>query len=187
MNAGLAFALFVSELSPMSLFKRLFGDNEPHPREAMRDLYNQVVARARELHWYEKGQVPDSVDGRFDMLAAILALVLIRLEDDPALAQDSVYLTEIFVNDMDGQLREIGIGDMVVGKHIGRMMSSLGGRIGAFRGDGQDMDDAIIRNIYRGAAPDVEALAHVRETLLANKASIAMLAPTALASGNRSW
>jgi cytochrome b pre-mRNA-processing protein 3 len=187
MNTALAAALFPPEPLIMSLFQRLFGQNEIHPREAMRALYNQVVARAREPHWYEQGAVPDSVDGRFDMLAAILALVLIRLEDDPALAQDSVYLTEVFVNDMDGQLREIGIGDMVVGKHIGRMMSSLGGRIGAFRGDGQDMDDAITRNIYRGDTPTPAALAHVRGALQANKASIALVAPNALASGSRNW
>ncbi len=171
----------------MSLIKRLFGQSETHPREELRALYNQVVARARELHWYEEGQVPDSVDGRFDMLAAILALVLIRLEDDPALAQESVYLTEIFVNDMDSQLREIGIGDMVVGKHIGRMMASLGGRIGALKGDDAGLDDAIVRNIYRGAAPEAGALAHVRDGLLATRSAISLVAPTALASGSRSW
>jgi cytochrome b pre-mRNA-processing protein 3 len=187
MNARLAAELFLPEPFAMSFFQRLFGQNETHPRETMRPLYNQVVARAREPHWYEHGAVPDSVDGRFDMLAAILALVLIRLEDDPALAQDSVYLTEVFVNDMDGQLREIGIGDMVVGKHIGRMMSSLGGRIGAFRGDDTDLDDAIVRNIYRGETPAPPALAHVRGALQANKASIALLPPGSLASGNRSW
>ena len=174
----------------MSFFKRLLGQAEAHPREALRPLYDQVVAKAREPHWYEIGQVPDTVDGRFDMLAAILALVLLRLEDAPELAQDSVYLTEVFVNDMDGQLREIGIGDMVVGKHIGRMMSSLGGRIGALRGDGEDtgaFDDAIARNIYRGASVDAAAADHVREALLDAKARLAIIAPTALLAGDRSW
>jgi cytochrome b pre-mRNA-processing protein 3 len=171
----------------MSFLKRLFGQNEPHPREALRPLYTQIVAKARETHWYEQGQVPDSVDGRFDMLAAILALVLLRLEDDPALAQESVYLTEVFVNDMDAQLREIGIGDMVVGKHIGRMMASLGGRLTAFREGTEGLDDAIARNIYRGAAVDGAAALHVREGLQATKARIDLVTPAALISGDRIW
>ena len=77
--------------------------------------------------------MPDTVDGRFDMIAAVLAFVLIRLEQDPAAAATSAQVTERFVDDMDGQLRQMGIGDIVVGKHIGRMMSMLGGRIGAYR------------------------------------------------------
>ncbi len=174
----------------MSFFSRLFGEATPHPREALRPLYEQVVAKAREPHWYEIGQVPDSVDGRFDMIAAILALVMLRLEDAPEYAQDSAYLTEVFVTDMDGQLREIGIGDMVVGKHIGRMMSSLGGRIGAFRGCGSDsvkLDEAISRNIYRGASVSAEAATHVREGVCDIVARLRMTAPAALIKGDRSW
>src|SRR3546814_5150561 len=74
-----------------------------------------------------------SSDLRFDMITAILCLVLLRLEGAPETKQQSVWLTELFVDDMDGQLRQIGIGDMIVGKHIGRMMSALGGRLSAYR------------------------------------------------------
>ena len=78
--------------------------------------------------------MPDTIDGRFDMIAAILALVLLRLEAEGEAGRDpSVLLTEIFIDDMDGTLRQIGIGDYVVGKHVGRMMSALGGRLAAFR------------------------------------------------------
>ena len=71
---------------------------------------------------------------------------------------------------MDGQLRELGIGDIVVGKHIGRMMAMLGGRLTAYReglaGDAAAMDAALLRNLYRGEAPaDPQALVHVREAL----------------------
>lgn len=126
-------------------------------------LYTSVVARAREPHWYVAGAVPDTVDGRFDMVAAVLALVLLRLERDPAGAHASARLCERFVEDMDGQLREIGIGDIIVGKHIGRMMAMLGGRLGAYR-DGLasgDLGPALVRNLYRGKAPAAAALAHV--------------------------
>jgi cytochrome b pre-mRNA-processing protein 3 len=174
----------------MSLLKRLFGSSEPDPRSMLVPLYNQIVAKAREVHWYEAGQVPDSVDGRFDMVAAILTLVLLRLEQSPAHAQDMVHLTEVFVDDMDGQLREFGIGDMIVGKHIGKIMSAVGGRLTAFRtamADNSLLDDAILRNIYRSDAASPEALAHVREGLLAVQRSLAAQSPEIIVKGTAAW
>jgi cytochrome b pre-mRNA-processing protein 3 len=150
-----------------------------------RALYTAIVARARAPHWYLDGAVPDTLDGRFDMIAAILSLVLLRLEDDPDGAAPSAHLAEQFVDDMDGQLREIGIGDIVVGKHVGRMMGMLGGRLGAYRDGlaGGDLDGAIRRNIYRGESPGGAALAHVRERLLAFRDSLATTPTAALIAG----
>ena len=138
-------------------------------------LYTAVVAHGRTEHWYIEGGVPDTVDGRFDMIAAVLAFVLIRLEQDPAAAATSAQVTERFVDDMDGQLRQMGIGDIVVGKHIGRMMSMLGGRIGAYR-EGMaagTLGAALVRNLYRGTAPNSAALAHVEHELRAFHAALA--------------
>ncbi|MDX3911505.1 MAG: ubiquinol-cytochrome C chaperone family protein [Sphingobium sp.] len=130
----------------------------------MAPLYAAVVARGREPHWYATGDVPDTLDGRFDMIAAILCVILLRLEGEETARQQSVWLTELFINDMDGQLRQIGIGDMIVGKHIGRMMSALGGRLTAYRAglapDG-DLEAALIRNLYRGEVPSPRASAYV--------------------------
>src|SRR3546814_14949297 len=69
---------------------------------------------------------------------------------------------------MDVQLRQEGIGDVFVGKHIGRMVSALGGRLAAYRAalSGEaELDEAIARNLYRGAAPSADALAHVESHL----------------------
>ena len=132
-------------------------------------LYNAVVLRAREPHWYVEGAVPDTVDGRFDMIAAVFTMVLLRLETQPEAAALSAHLTERFVDDMDGQLRQMGIGDIVVGKHIGKMMSMLGGRLGAYR-DGLasgNLTPALIRNLYRGVTPEPQAVAHVAAALTA--------------------
>lgn len=149
-------------------------------------LYNAVVARARMPHWYLDGQVPDTVDGRFDMIAAILGFVVLRLEQEQQGAAVSAVLTERFVDDMDGQLRQIGIGDVVVGKHIGKMMGMLGGRLGAYRdglaGDG--IDAALVRNLYRGEAPAPAALAHVRDTLIAFQGALAATPIAGLAEGH---
>lgn len=174
----------------MSLLKRLFGSAEPDPKLQLLPLYNRVVAKAREPHWYIKGQVPDSIDGRFDMVAAMMTLVLLRLEKVPDHAQDMAYLTEIFVDDMDGQLREVGIGEMIVGKHVGKMMGALGGRLTAFRAGLADhvaLDGAILRNLYRADTADAVALAHVRTALLATEAALAADIPAAIAAGQGTW
>lgn len=116
----------------MTLLSRLFGTRQD-PREALHPLWHRVVELAREKHWYAERGVADTVEGRFDMITAVLAMVLLRMEREEELVTPSVYLTELFVEDMDGQLRESGIGDVVVGKHVGRLVSAMGGRLGAYR------------------------------------------------------
>lgn len=165
----------------MQWIAKLFGSRD----EETLPLYEAIVARARLPHWYEAGAVPDTIDGRFDMVATILAFVLLRLEQDPVAAGPSAKLTERFVEDMDGQLREIGIGDIVVGKHIGKMMSLLGGRLGAYREatTAEALDAALVRNLYRGTAPDAAALAHARDSLLALRQSLAAASIGSLLAG----
>jgi cytochrome b pre-mRNA-processing protein 3 len=151
----------------MFVIDRLFGRRNAN--EAVRPLYNEVVARGRARHWYSEGGVADTVDGRFEMIAAILALVITRLELETEQRQIVAWLVELFVDDMDSQLREIGIGDMVVGKHVGKMMGALGGRIGAYR-DGLkagEFEAALVRNLYRGNEPPAAALEHTAERLRA--------------------
>ncbi|WP_375398383.1 ubiquinol-cytochrome C chaperone family protein [uncultured Sphingomonas sp.] len=163
----------------MGLFERF------RKRDAAASLYAAIVARARQPHWFEDGQVPDSVDGRFDMIAAVLAMVLLRLETEPAGAEPAARLTERFVEDMDGQLRQIGIGDIVVGKHIGKMMGMLGGRLGAYRAGlaAGDVKPALLRNLYRGVAPGPAALAHSEAALVALRDAMAGVSVAELASG----
>ena len=145
----------------MSLLKSIFG--EAKQRAPLEPLYRAIVARGRDPAWYRAGKVPDTIDGRFDMIAAILALMLLRFEAEGDAARDpSVLLTEIFIDDMDGTLRQIGIGDYVVGKHVGRMMSALGGRLAAFReGREPGFREAVTRNIFHEAPPSEEALTFV--------------------------
>lgn len=168
----------------MGMLDRLFAARRT--RLAL-PAYQAVVARGRAPHWYLDGAVPDTIDGRFDMIAAVLAMLLLRLEageDGKVLAAS---LAECFVDDMDGQLREIGIGDVVVGKHIGKMMGMLGGRLGAYRdglAQGQArMDAALVRNLYRGQAPDDAALAHVRDALVAFHAGLGPVTVRQIESG----
>jgi len=149
-------------------------------------LYTAIVARGREPHWYVEGAVPDTIDGRFDMIAAILALVLLRLEGDTEGAETVARVTERFVDDMDGQLRQIGIGDIIVGKHIGKMMSMLGGRIGAYREGlaAGSLDAALVRNLYRGDMPPDAAVRHVASRLYALRDSLAAAPTAAIIAGD---
>jgi cytochrome b pre-mRNA-processing protein 3 len=152
----------------MSFLQRLFGNSGPDPKQALIPLYSRVIAKGREVHWYEQGRVPDTLDGRFDMVSTILAITLLRLEEWPEAAQDGVYLTELFVDDMDAQMREAGIGDVVVAKDMGKVMSALGGRLGAFRGafvDPSKLKQAVERNIYEGREEDKVAHDHVAAAL----------------------
>ena len=85
------------------------------------------------------------------MITAVLSAVMVRVEASE-LRSESALLAELFVEDMDGQLREFGVNDVVVGKRIGKLMSVLGGRLGAYRsalnaGDLDKLTAAIQRNV----------------------------------------
>ncbi len=131
-------------------------------------LYAAVVAAARSPWFYSHGAVPDTVDGRFDMVALIIAVVLVRLEQtgEPTMAVRQ-RLRELFVDDMDQSVREMGVGDLSVGRHVKKMMGALDGRLIAYRpalaaSDQPAMMAALERNLYRGEpasnhAPDMVA------------------------------
>ena len=145
----------------MSLLQRIFG--ETRQRATLAPLYRAIVAEGRDPAWYRDGKVPDTMDGRFDMIAAVTALVLLRLEAEGEAGRGpSVLLTETFIDDMDATLRQMGIGDHVVGKHVGRMMSALGGRLAAFRtARAEGYEEAVQRNIFHEAPPSDEAVSRV--------------------------
>lgn len=170
----------------MSILKRLFGDRDE--RSGLMPLYRAIVERARQPRWYREGMVPDTLDGRFDMIAALLTLVLLRLEAEGERGRGpSALLTELFVDDMDGQLRQIGIGDIVVGKHIGKMMSALGGRLTAYReglASGGDLEGALERNLYRGEAVDKAAVTLVAQDLRTFHAALAVTTFDAVCEGH---
>ncbi|MBD3730212.1 MAG: hypothetical protein IE933_10945 [Sphingomonadales bacterium] len=147
----------------MSFLSRLFG-TEADPKDALRPLWRRVVEIAREPQWFRDCGLEDTIEGRFDAITAVLALFLLRMEREEALIAPSVHLTELFVEDMDGQMRQIGVGDLVVGKKMGKLVSSMGGRLGAFRDAFADGDEAMLvsaveRNMTLRQGHDAHALA----------------------------
>lgn len=153
----------------MGLIARLLG-RKSDEHAAVRPLWHACVALARTPRWYADLGLADTVPGRFDAVAMVMALVLGRMERSPDLAREAILLTELFVTDMDGQLRETGLGDMVVGKHVGKLMGALGGRKAALEAalaGAEPLEAVIARNLTlaegtdpAGMAAEVRGIAH---------------------------
>lgn len=136
-----------------------FGPRAPRATAA---LYARAVAIARAPAWYSAGGVPDTLDGRFEMVALTCALAIARLQATGA-AQAEADLTDRFTEDMDAALRESGVGDLAISKQVGHAVGALGGRIGAYRaglaGDDAALEAVLARNLYSNAAPDPGVIA----------------------------
>jgi cytochrome b pre-mRNA-processing protein 3 len=170
----------------LTFLQRIFGRTDR--RAALEPLYRALVAAARDPGWYRDGGVPDTLDGRFDMIAAVTALILLRLEGEGEAGREpGVLLAELFVADMDSSLRQVGIGDYVVGKHIGRMMGALGGRLAAFRDARSDLDafaEAVRRNVFHEAPPSGAALDWTSGRLRRLRGALDALSLEALLAGD---
>ncbi len=158
----------------MALLDRLLGPKTDETN--LRPLWHRVVEVAREPQWYVHGGIADTVAGRFDAITVVLGLVLLRLEASAAVRSQTARLTELFVSDMDGQLRQSGVGDVVMAKHMGKLMSALGGRIDAFRAALTEPDDAALtaaveRNITMIEGADAAAVAKEMRAIAATLAA----------------
>ena len=175
----------------MSFLSRLLGTG-PDPREAVRPLWHRVVELAREPSYYSHCNVADTVGGRFDMITAVLCVMIVRVEASD-MRSESALLAELFVEDMDGQLREFGVNDVVVGKRIGKLMSVLGGRLGAYRSalvekDREKLIGAVQRNVTFSEGADEAASAEaVADRLLALSERLAGFSDDALLKASGIW
>jgi len=117
-------------------------------------LFAAASNEARRPEWYVEGEVPDTLDGRFAMLATIVALVLVRLEQTGDAGNTaSVALTERFIEVMESEHRELGIGDPTLGKTVRKLVGSLARRTELWRlaVTGQRGWTAAVRdNLYKG-------------------------------------
>ncbi|HTW35714.1 MAG TPA: ubiquinol-cytochrome C chaperone family protein [Rhizomicrobium sp.] len=116
-----------------------------------------TIARGRRPVFYETLGVPDTIDGRFDLLVLHAWLVLDRLAQQGADALSQSLVDALFVQ-FDEALREQGAGDMGMGRRMTKMADAFYGRLKAYREapDEKALADAILRNLYRGDAAKVE-------------------------------
>jgi len=133
------------------------------------ELYGALVAEARRPGWYLAGGVPDDRDGRFAVLATVVAVAILRLEQGGEdTARHSVALTEAFIADMDAQLRQEGFGDPGLGKQVRATVGSLASRVDRWRrtlaGDGE-WSDSVASSIYRDEPADEAARTFAGDSL----------------------
>jgi cytochrome b pre-mRNA-processing protein 3 len=134
-------------MSLASLFHR-----NRHRDTALR-LYEIIVERAREPVFFTRYGVPDTLDGRFELLALHGFLVLNRLKKERSrTAELAQQLFDIMFSDLDRALREMGVGDLGVGRQVKTMAKAFYGRIGAYEaglttGDA-GLGQALRRNLF---------------------------------------
>jgi cytochrome b pre-mRNA-processing protein 3 len=127
-------------------------------RGTIEAIYGMIVAQAREPLFYQALGVPDTVNGRFDLLILHLWMVLRRfrpLEDGAALSQA---LFDHFCNDMDANLRELGVGDLTVPKRMQAFGEAFYGRAAAYdvaleTGE-EPLAQALCKNVLNGKEPE---------------------------------
>tara|TARA_R110002110_G_scaffold49354_1_gene146526 strand:- start:3396 stop:3938 length:543 start_codon:yes stop_codon:yes gene_type:complete len=135
------------------MLKRLFS-SKPFTKES-RVLYAAIVSRSREPYFYAELGVPDTIDGRFDMIVLHAWLVFRRLRELDQFELSQALFDEMFA-DMDDNLRRIGIGDMSVGNNVKRMAEALYGRMNAYDEAILEGDKALIEVLRRNTYGTIE-------------------------------
>jgi cytochrome b pre-mRNA-processing protein 3 len=119
------------------------------PRGTIETIYGMIVAQAREPLFYRDLGVPDTVNGRFDLLLLHLWMVLRRLKGTEAGTDLAQALFDRFCEDMDANLREMGVGDLTVPKRMRAFGEAFYGRAAAYDLALTDEADALARALSR--------------------------------------
>ena len=151
---------------PLSTLFRKSG-----PPQAIHEIYRIIVDQARQPRFYTDFGVPDTVDGRFEMVTLHAFLVIRRLKGASESSSDAAQaLFDLMFEDMDVSLREMGAGDMGIGKRVKAMVQAFYGRIASYEaglaGDDEALEAALLRNVFAtaesGEAPVAELARYLR-------------------------
>lgn len=153
-------------------------------------LYEEVVAQARSPHFYMNNNVTDDVDGRFDMISVHIFLALDRMRKDSELAELSQKLVNLVISDMDRSLREMGVGDLGVGRRVQNMGKALYGRLEMY--DYAIVDEepinalaaVLMRNLYRSEEEVSESAIRVASYILAQRDHLSKVDSNRIINGN---
>jgi cytochrome b pre-mRNA-processing protein 3 len=179
-------------LSTSSLAARL-GVNLAFRRNHIRDAaelgYGRVVEQARRPEFFTVLGVPDTLDGRFELIClhAFLYLRRLKMEGRSGAALGQQFFDTMFA-DFDRSLREIGTGDLSVGRQVTRMAEAFYGRARAYEGgllgDDEELCAALARNLYGTAGATPEQLNRVAAYLRREVVSLAEQPNAALTAGS---
>jgi cytochrome b pre-mRNA-processing protein 3 len=136
-------------------FMRLFGLFSSSPQKLLaQELYHRTLAASRVPFLYARLGVPDTLNGRYDMLMLHAFLLIRRLQGEGVEGRElAQHLFDALFADMDDALRGIGVGDMGIGKRIRKMAEAFYGRAGAYEkalasGERAELQEALARNIW---------------------------------------
>lgn len=162
--------------------------SEPPPKAAI-DSYIALVEQARNPFFYEMLGVPDTLDGRFEMIVLHLFLLQHRLLGEDA--EFARVLSELFVADMDRSVRELGVADTGVRYRIKAMGKAYHGRLQVYSaalGDGETLRGALARNLYGTVAEGSTAqLVRMANYVKAMEAALAAADTAVIAEGRFVW
>jgi cytochrome b pre-mRNA-processing protein 3 len=156
-------------------------------------LYRTAVDAAREPYLYTAHGVPDTLDGRFDLIGLYVFLLIDRLrflpDPGPAVAQ-AVF--DAMFSDMDMALREMGVGDLSVARRVRMMWDAFHGRARAYAQtldseDAEALPAALARNVWRGTAPPAGAAAALARLTRAQHQYLAKQEAASLLAGQASF
>jgi len=156
-------------------------------RDAAELAYRHVVEQARRPEFFTRLGVPDTLDGRFELICLHAFLYLHRLKGDATAAAVTQRFYDTMFADFDRSLRELGTGDLSVGRQIKRMAEAFSGRIRAYE-DGIGGDDAVLaaalaRNLYGTAPAGAEQVADMARYLRREAAGLAAQPAVSLLAG----
>jgi cytochrome b pre-mRNA-processing protein 3 len=153
------------------------------------DLYGQLVRHARFLIYYDKLSVPDTPEGRFEILALHVGLAIRRLSGlDEEGRQLSQELFDLMIADLDQNMRELGVGDLSVGKQVKRLASLFYARLSvlteAFDGEQTEILKPMLEtNVYGANKPSPQQLDHLEAILIKLNETLDKNAPAAIKAG----
>lgn len=182
--------------------RRLWRGRRNAERQRAEQLYHALVKQARTPALYSDLGVPDTPEGRFEMIALHVSLALRRLRPEGAVGRAiGQELFDVMFADMDSSLRELGVGDLSVGKYVKRLAGNLYARLAALdRGLGEPgrpaaglpdaaaLQSMLRSNVYCGGTPPSDAqLAGLGDYLIAQDRALIDQDVAALCQGAIAW
>lgn len=172
------------------MLKRLF---KPRPVQAAGEaLYAQTVAQSRQPALYADLGAPDTVEGRFELYSLHVYLILERLKGQGDAAADAAQcLFDTYVSALDNALREMGVGDMSVGKKMRKLGEAFYGRVASYEEalaalpDTTALDALLTRTVYEGADP--AKVPELRAYVLKQRATLQAQSVEGLVGGQVAW
>jgi len=181
---------FQGEIEAMMILDRLF---RPKPFQAVaRSLYASVVEQARSPALYQGLGAPDTVEGRFELYTLHVMLLLDRLRRQGEPASDvSQALFDTYVKALDDALREMGVGDLSVGKKMRKLGEAFYGRAKSYEAafvslpDMAELTALLTRTVY--AETDAAAAPTLAAYVVSQREHLAGLALESLLAGKVTW